>query len=179
MSPNFIFITFAHIKIMKHNTSVQNTGFLNNVIDFAGSGCSCPLHESRRKSGVFGIFSSPGFAGISGVPGSPGRWKIHADRLFPPHWVSTLSAHRIPVPALLRTSTGLTWRTLTTSSLRRSLRLYRCHSVIILVACPQETPLPLAESSMRRLQVSASLHSVRSSGASGFHRSFSSLWIRA
>ena len=33
------------------------------------------MHDSRRKSWVFGIFSSPGFAGISGVPGSPGRWK--------------------------------------------------------------------------------------------------------
>ena len=29
---------FGHIKIMKHNTSVQNTGFLDNEVDFAGSG---------------------------------------------------------------------------------------------------------------------------------------------
>ena len=52
---------------------------------------------------------------------------------FPPHWVSTLSAH----PMSRFFSAPAQERTLTTSSLRRSFRLCRCHSVIILVACPQ------------------------------------------
>ena len=47
--------------------------------------------------------------------------------------------------------------------LLRASEDHRCHRVIILVAGPQESRLPLAGSSMRRLKDCASLHSVRSS----------------
>ena len=165
-----------HVREMSSDYDAQNIRpkhrILRHEIDFAGSGCSGPLHDSRRKSRVFGIFGSPGFAGISGVPLSPGRWKIHADRLsnpyagVPPHWVFTLSSHPMPVPVLVRTSTGVDLEDIDNIEPQKIV-----------------SSLPLSQRDhsgcMSTRNTSASLHSVRSSGTSGLHRSFASWLIRA
>ena len=76
-----------------NSTFVGNTGHFDNEIDFAGSGVS----NSSRRSVVR-------------------HWyRICRGAGFPPHWVSTLSAHQMPVPGHLRTGKGehhgaLWWR---------------------------------------------------------------------
>ena len=142
--------------------------------------CAGPLTTSRRRLWVSGLLP-PGNCGpctraATLKPTKQRRELLHNSRAGNPkrkrqncHNKEVVSNQREQVDEEPRSLASRRHRPLRTSE------VHRCHRVIILVAGPQESRLPLAESSMRRLQLftQSGAHCLYS-GTSRLHRSFAS-----